>query len=222
MDSFPSTLTPLQREILAALREGPPFFLTGGAALASGYLRHRQSLDLDLFVVEAGELDRLGALLERVAAQQGWALETLRRYPGFRRYRVQRDEAATLLDLVHETAAQVVPLLAKPVHDGVRFDAIEDLVANKLCAVLGRSEVKDLVDLYFLADSGIDVLAHLDQANQKNAGLDPATLAYVLREMSTDPEGLLLLRPVAAGELALFRDRLVDRLVQLAWPQHGG
>lgn len=219
MGSFDSALTPLQGEILEALRDAPPFYLTGGAALASRYLGHRQSLDLDLFVVEAGDVEALAAHLHQVAILRGWTVEDVRTYPGFRRYLVRTGSASTLVDIVHETARQVVPLAAKPVEGGIRIDDLEDLVANKLCAVLGRGEVKDLVDLFFLTAAGIDVLAHLESARQKDAGMDRATFAYVLRDMDVDPQGLLLLRPVSATELSRFRDALVSRLVEEAFPQ---
>lgn len=218
MDCLSSTLTPLQQEVLDALRDVPGFYLTGGAALAAKYLGHRQSYDLDLFVVQAEDVEVLGARLRATAAERGWAVEEVQRYPGFVRCIIRNKDAATLVDVVHETTPQVVELDAKPIHGGVRFDAIEDLVANKLCAILGRGEVKDLVDLFFLTEAGVDVIGHLDHARQKDAGLDAATLAYVLRGMAVDTEGLLLVRPVSEEDLKGFRDRLVDRLVHLAWP----
>lgn len=47
MASSPDRLTPLQRDLLDAFfaRE-QGFFLTGGAALAGFYLRHRETTDL--------------------------------------------------------------------------------------------------------------------------------------------------------------------------------
>jgi len=142
----------------------------------------------------------------------------LRVFPGFRRYQVEDGEESTLVDIVHESVPQIVPLEEKPLRDGVRVDSIEDLVANKLCAVLGRSDVKDLVDLYFLSEFGLDVLDHLQAAYGKDGGMEPATLAFVLQQMPTDPRGLLLLRQVDTGTLAAFRDGLVARLLKLAWP----
>ena len=217
MAFFDSALTPLQLELLELLKEVPSGYLTGGTALA-GYLGHRRSLDVDLFVAAADEIEMAGALLETGCSTRGWRLRELRRYPGFRRYEVRRGEESTLVDVVHEPVPQIVALEAKPLEGGLRVDSIADLVANKLCAVLGRSEVKDLVDLYFLAESGIDVLAHLQAAHGKDGGMEPATLAFVLGQMPTDPDGLLLLRQVDEVTLSAFRDRLVAGLLHLAWP----
>ena len=197
MASFGNSLTPLQRALLELLKDAPGGYLSGGAAL-SGYLDHRRSLDIDVFVSEADGVEMTGLLLESGAGERGWQVRQLRMFPGFRRYVVRDGVESTLVDIVHENVLQIVPLKEKPIRDGVRVDSIEDLVATKLCAVLGRSEVKDLVDLYFLAESGIDVADHVREAHTKDGGMEPATLAFVLQQMPTVPEGLLLLRPIEA------------------------
>lgn len=218
MDSSPSVLNPLQREVLDALSDEPGAYLSGAAALSAYYLRHRQSHDLDLFTPDRDVVALLGRRLEAEGTRRGWRIERLRSSPGFRRYSVRFAEDQTLVDLVHEPVPQEVPLADKPRHDALRYDALEDLVANKLAALLGRGDVKDLVDLYFLELSDIDVLDSMPAAARKDAGLEPATLAWVLSGMSTDPSRLLLLRPVRADELGRFRDDLVRRLLAGSFP----
>ena len=69
----PSTLTPLQLRILDLLggRLAEVFF-TGGAALASAYLGHRRSVDLDLFTRDAASFDdRVHEFLRLVAGAGG-------------------------------------------------------------------------------------------------------------------------------------------------------
>ncbi len=217
MDSFDSVLTPLQREVVNLLKAVPTGFVSGGTAL-SGYLRHRGSLDVDLFVRELADVDGAAAVLLHSATTMRMVVEELRRGPGFRRYLVTRGKDSTLVDIVHEVVPQVVRLEDKPMRDGIRVDSLDDLVANKLCAVLGRSDVKDLVDLYFLAEAGIELVSHVRAAHMKDGGMDPATLSFVLGQMSTIPDGLDLLKSVSAEQLAAFRDHLVAKLLQLAWP----
>ena len=217
MAFFSSGLSDLQSQLVKLLGQLPGCYCTGGTVLAS-HLDHRRSLDIDLFVVDAEDVETAGILLESGTSQRGWQVRQLRVFPGFRRYEVKDGEESTLVDIVHESVPQIVPLKEKPLRDGVRVDSMEDLVPNKLCAVLGRSEVKDLVDLYFLSESGLDVLGHLEAAHVKDGGMEPATLAFVLQQMPTDPGGLLLLRQVDTDTLAAFRDGLVARLLKLAWP----
>lgn len=63
-------------------------------------------------------------------------------------------------------------------------------------------DIRDLVDLYWIADSGIDVLASLSDAHDKDGGIEPSTLAWVLESVALAPERLMLVRPVTAAELA--------------------
>lgn len=218
MDSSPSPLTPLQLALLRGLAGDEDLFLTGGSALGHFYLHHRRSLDLDFFVMDAPGVDRVAGRLGQVAATEGWTIATVRHVPGFRRFSVTRGTESTIIDVVHETAHQVVPKDRKPIREGIRVDDLDDLVPNKLCAILGRGDVKDLVDLYFLAESGIDILAHLPSAGLKDGGMEPTTLAWVLRSMTADPASLDLLKPLAPATLQAFRDDLVRRLATLAWP----
>ncbi len=54
MVSSDDKLTPLQRALLVSFFEHERrFYLTGGAALAGFYLRHRRTTDLDLFTFDA-------------------------------------------------------------------------------------------------------------------------------------------------------------------------
>lgn len=103
--------------------------------------------------------------------------------------------------------------------DGLRVDPLRELRANKLGALLGRGDIKDLVDLFVLAEAGLDPIDGLQDAAAKDAGMEPATLAWVLQQVSTDPSALLLERQLSQAELEAFRDQLVQRLQALAWPR---
>lgn len=169
--------------------------------------------------MDPAELDALERRLEILCAERGWSIEEVRRFPGFRRFIVRDAFDETVVDTVHEAVAQLVPLAEKPIHAGLRVDALADLIANKICALLGRGDIKDLVDLYFLDRVGVDVLSHLDAAKTKDGGLEPLTLSYVLGSMSTDPGRLMLVDPVSEADIAAYRDRLVEQLLTLAWPE---
>ena len=219
MDTSDSPLTALQRDVLMALGGVPGFYLSGGAALSLVYLQHRQSLDLDLFTDSADLVPRLVNEIEHLAAREGWACEVRQRYASFCRLSLRRGDEVTLVDVVHDTATPLVGLPDKPVVLGVPADDLDDLVVNKLCALLGRGDVKDLVDLYFLSRAGHDPLAWLERAQHKDGGMEPASLAFVLKDVPTSPASLLLLKPVTEQELRAFRDDLVERLASKGWPE---
>ncbi len=106
----------------------------------------------------------------------------------------------------------------KPVSGGIRHDTLREIAVNKLCALLGRVEPRDLVDLYFIERSGLDPLSLLDQARRKDGGMTPGALAYALASSGgvTLPVGLLA--SVTVEEVLTFRDCLVDRLLRMAVP----
>lgn len=218
MDSSRSVLTPFQRAFLGRLFTSVQgFYLSGGGALAL-HFGHRRSLDLDLFTRDVTAFKALCASLPAIASALGARVEILTDAPAFRRVLLtSRGGETARLDLVVETAERVG---AGPADlDGLPIDPPEEILANKLCAILGRSEPRDLVDLFFLEKAGLRVLDALPAARHKDAGLTPGQLAWAIDQVPLDrlPEGLLA--PLSLDELRAFRDRLRDALERLSFPQ---
>lgn len=211
----PNRLDSLQREVLSAFfaREDR-FFLTGGAALAGYHLGHRTTKDLDLFTTE----DRMEpgvAALEAGAAEIGASLEALRTSPSFRRFLLRRGPSAVVVDLVRETVPQAFP--EKPFVNGIRVDPPEEILANKLCTLLSRAELRDLVDVWALERRGYSIEAAVPVAAQKDAGLTPGQLAWVLSEITIGDDAV---PPggISTKELRLYVADLQRRLAELAFP----
>ncbi len=221
MDSSSNALSAIQTEVLSALAGEGEFYLSGGAALARYYLHHRRSHDLDMFTPNVEEVEHLARRLRSIADQRGWRLSLVQTFTGFRRFSIEHRGEGTLVDIVHEPVHQEVPSHQKPTDGSIRYDSLEDLVANKLGALLGRGDVKDLVDLYFLEQDGVDLIGALPAAQRKEGGVDPATLAWVAGDASTQIDDLLVLRSVSPDELEAFRDAFVERLLELSWPPEG-
>lgn len=219
MDLSPKgIITPLQGEVLAGFfRRTQGFFLTGGTALAEFYLGHRDSQDLDLFCLDDADFADAPAHLAATAAEAGATLTSLRTAPTYRNYGLEKDGERFLVDLVRDTAFQVVP--DKPSWKGVRVDAVEDIVSNKLCTVLSRSELKDYIDLYFLAKAGISLDAALPHALQKDGGISKTMLAYLMSEMRVRQMPGYLRVPLTAGELQGFFKALSERWAAESMPR---
>ncbi len=220
MASFPDVLSPLQEQLLQAFRGRDDVWLTGGIALGAFHLGHRRSEDLDWFTSNARQIELLSRQLGAFCEQADLELRSVQASPGFHRYQVRDPSSGdqTVVDLVHEPVPQVVLPEAKPVFDGIHVDPVEEIVANKLAALVGRGETKDLVDLYVLERSGVDAVAALEQAHGKDGAVEPATLAWVLTSVPTDPGHLLLVHPIAPSDLRVYRDDLSRRLLAAAWP----
>jgi hypothetical protein len=194
----------------------PGFFLTGGAALAGFYLHHRTTDDLDLFTDRPEAFERGPHAMGDVAATLGGRLEVRMDAPDFRRYALTRAADVIVVDLVHDRVPQLVS--EKPLIDGVRVDPIDEILVNKLTALVGRQEERDLVDVYFLEKAGHRVEPALPAALAKDGGCTPATLAWLLSQADI-PDGLVLPQPLTPEELRLYVSQLVKRLRRVALPE---
>lgn len=208
-----SRLDRLQREILEAFfRREQGFFLTGGAALVGFHLGHRQTRDLDLFTVEA-DLGEGVRALRASAEASGAEIESVRTSPDFRRFLLRRGEEAVVVDLVVERAPQIADKMR---FGEIRVDPPEEILANKLCTLLSRAELRDLVDVRALEKAGFPVEEALAAAARKDGGLTAAQLAWVLSEVEIGEDA-----EVPGGSVAGLRrylEDLVGRLTRLALP----
>ena len=208
-------LSALQLDFLRAFfrREGR-FFLTGGAALVGFYLGHRETHDLDLFTLENAMIEGIAAVSD-VARELGGTLEAIQTSPDFRRVLLRRSAEAIVIDLVREYVPQAMP--EKPVVDGVRVDSPQEILANKLCALLSRSEIRDLVDVRALELAGYSVDDALKAAAEKDRGLTPAQLGWVLSEIKLGDD---LIPPggVSSEQLRRYLNELIARLAGQAFP----
>jgi len=190
--------------------------LSGGSALGI-HLGHRRSLDLDLFTTDEATFAAARASLPVIAASLGARIEILTDGPAFRRVLLWGPAGETLrVDLVLDLSERVG---GAPVEsEGLRVDPLREILINKICAILGRSELRDLVDLFFLDRAGFQVLDALADARRKDAGLTSALLAWAISQVPLDrlPDGLLV--PVSLDELRTFRARLVEALERLSFP----
>lgn len=209
-----SALTPLQREVLEVFfRREHEFFLTGGAALAGFHLGHRETHDLDLFTLR-DEIDAAERLLDEVARELGCVVERLHTSPDFRRRELRRSDGSVVVDLVRERVAQGFEKLT---FGRVRVDPPGEILANKLCALLSRSEIRDLVDVMFLERAGHDIAAAFELARRKDGGLTPAQLAWVLSEIRIGDDARIPagVKPV---ELRTYLVELSRRLSRVGFP----
>jgi len=191
------------------------FFLTGGAALAGFHLGHRPTTDLDLFTLDDAAFERGRHVLGDLAAALGARLDVSQDAPGFHRVFLARSDDGLVVDLVRERVHQIHE--QKPDHGGILVDPPDEILANKLSAIAGRSEERDLVDVMFLERAGYTVESALEAALAKDGGCTPATLAWVLSEIEI-PDGIDLPAGVEPAELRGYVEGLIKRLRRAAMP----
>lgn len=210
-----SRLTPLQVQVLEAFfTHDDRFYLTGGGALAGYHLGHRETHDLDLFTLTSVVEDGVRAL-HAAATDVGASWQEVRTAPEFRRVLLSRGDESVIVDLVFEQTEQLRP--DKPAYGLVRVDPAEEIFANKLCTLLGRSEIRDLVDVRALEGLGLSLTEALEAGQRKDGGLTPAQLAWVLSQITIGDRASLP-GGVTPAELRDYLRRLIDRLARLARP----
>ncbi len=101
---------------------------------------------------------------------------------------------------------------------GIRIDSPEEILANKLCALPSRSEIRDLVDVRELENAGFKIEDVLSAAQLKDSGLTPAQLAWVLNQIKFG-DGLSPPGEVSVNQLRDYVHDLIARLTRLAFPE---
>lgn len=105
---------------------------------------------------------------------------------------------------------RTVHLYEKVVRDGIAMDSAEEIFVNKICAIVGRSELRDVVDLCALEGRGLRVEEYLAQAQRKDGGVTPATLVWLLGSIRCDD-----------AKTQTFALQLSERMLALAAPPKG-
>jgi len=176
-----NVLYPFQDRVLQVLDKlETGFYLTGGTAASRGYLHHRFSDDLELFV---NDDERFGLWAERIIQalirQEKWKISVIQREERFVRLTVTEKDTLLKIELINDVPAHVGQIQQHPVLG--RLDSAEDILANKITALVGREEPKDLADIWgFCCQMGLSVTDAIEGAQSKAAGIFPVDLARLL------------------------------------------
>jgi hypothetical protein len=154
------------------------FYLTGGTAASRGYLEHRFSDDLDYFV---NDDNRFGLWVERMiqALNKAWACDVLMKEERFARLNLVQNDVSLKIELINDVPARGGEIQNHAILG--RLDSAENILANKVTALLDREEPKDLADIWgFCVQKGLSLRNAITNAQSKAAGVFPADLARVL------------------------------------------
>lgn len=175
------SLYPFQDEVLKVIRSvDTGFYLTGGTAASRGYLHHRFSDDLDLFVSDD---DRFGLWVDRIirALVRGgdWRIQVLLREERFGRLNLIRNDIMLKVEMINDVPARVGKVMDHPIFG--HLDTAENILANKVTALLDREEPKDFADIWgFCTKMDLSLKEAITNAESKAAGVFPADLARLL------------------------------------------
>jgi len=191
-DFYAQKLYPFQDEVLKVINHlETGFYLTRGTAASRGYLNHRYSDDLDFFVNDEPDFVLwVERVIQALSLGKNWDLEILSRYDRFVRLNLSQSELALKLEFINDVPSRVGEVIHHPTLG--RLDTAENILANKLTALLTREEPKDLADVWgFCYQMNLSLEAAISGATGKAAGIFPADLSRVLLSASPSDYDLI-------------------------------
>jgi hypothetical protein len=174
-------LYPFQDEVLQVINAvETDFYLTGGTAASRGYLQHRFSDDLDLFVNDDPRFQLWSQrLIQALITVQQWQAQINLRDERFVRLTIYQQQLSLKIELINDVPAHIGMITEHPTLG--RLDSAENILANKVTATVSREEPKDLSDIWgFCYLMGLSLDKALSNAHSKAAGIFPADLARIL------------------------------------------
>lgn len=131
---------------------------------------------------------------------------------------MRRQKEREIVDFVLEKVTQIDK--EKKSFGIIKVDTPLEIGINKICTLLGRTEIKDLVDLYFLVKNGFDIAANIEKAKLKDGGVEPAMISYLLSQFKTDELPDYMIEKVTVQELTTFVSQLKKLMAQISFPGH--
>ncbi|HZX47833.1 MAG TPA: nucleotidyl transferase AbiEii/AbiGii toxin family protein [Nitrospirota bacterium] len=170
---------PLQDKVIPAFQDSP-FYLTGGTALSRGYYNHRYSDDLDYFVndhpdflrIAERQIDKLRRMFNDVTIAVKDA----------NYYRIFVASERLKVEMINDVPSHIGALFKHPVIGLI--DSKENILANKLTALIDRTLPKDIVDIYFLLKDKLSLKKALSDAESKAAGISPLLIAKIMSDFN--------------------------------------
>ena len=185
---YEENLYPLQNGVLNILsRSGTDFFLTGGTALSRGYYNHRYSDDLDFFLDRSQTYDEQLEKVLSMLSENGYSWDIKSgfiRAENFTTIGLKKESLILKLDFVNDLVPHFGGFTKTEIY--YRTDSIRNILSNKLSAVF-RYAAKDIADIREIAlHEEIDWASIIQDARQKEAGLD---LTYIAEILQSIPQG---------------------------------
>jgi hypothetical protein len=212
---FLDKLYPVQDAALRLIREANTgFYLSGGTAASRGYLQHRFSEDLDLFVNDRQEFSLWAdEVLERFSRVASWQRQVLQKEERFVRFEIRSADVVLRIELVNDVPSHAGEIIDHPILG--RLDSAENILANKVTAVIDRDEPKDLADIWgFCTKMSLSLSAAIEGAQGKAAGIFPADLARTLCTVTgEDWESILWIQAPPAEQFLSDLRRLGEALI---------
>jgi hypothetical protein len=180
-----------EREVLRLLaaNRNPDSFVGGATVLHQSPDSPRSSRDVDLFHDAIESLSASAQADVRVLQQAGFTIELEPEHQTFRRAVIRRGNQQTKIEWVLDSAFRFFPV-GPDDELGWRLN-FWDAATNKVLALAGRSEIRDLIDVLYLHERHLHLGALTWAAAGKDPGFTPESIINWMRRHSVfRPEDL--------------------------------
>lgn len=180
-DFYRSVLYPWQDRVLAVVHSVKTgFYLGGGTAASRGYLQHRYSDDLDFFANDATDFRLWVDRVINKFHKQAWTCQITLFEDRFARLFLSDESQHQLkMEFINDVPSRVGAVIDHELLG--RLDSAENILANKVTAILDREEPKDFADIWgFCCQLKLSLKDAIGNAQGKAAGIFQPDLARVL------------------------------------------
>jgi len=179
---YNDTLYPLQDKVLKLI-DGlkTSFYLTGGTALSRCYLHHRYSDDLDFFV--NNELN-FAKVVEKILINlnKEFKVKVVIRSESYISLMINN---MLKVDFVNDVSYKYGKLEKQKIYSKV--DNLENILSNKLSALVSRDEAKDVIDILMIFKKiKVDWKKIFSDVNSKAVGIFPIDISKRLLDFPVE------------------------------------
>ena len=170
-----------EREVLRLLaaNRNPDSFVGGATVLHQSPQSPRSSRDVDFFHDAMENLSASADADVRVLRQAGFIVDAEPEHQTFRHAIVRRGDQQTKIEWVVDSAFRFFPVEPDP-ELGWRLN-FWDAATNKVLALAGRSEIRDLIDVLYLHQHHLHLGALAWAAVGKDPGFTPESIITWMR-----------------------------------------
>jgi hypothetical protein len=192
---------------LLAANRSEDSYLAGGAAILAAPNTRRFSHDLDYFHDSAGRVASAFEADQQLLVAEGFDVDMEISQPGYIRGLVRRGPGATKIEWAQDSTWRFLPVM-KSDDFGYQLHPL-DLATNKVLALAGRDEPRDLLDTLYLHENILRLGGLVWAAVGKDPGYSPYSLLEMLRRRGR-------LQPADLSRLDLA-EPIDPRQVKEAW-----
>lgn len=182
---YNDTLYPLQDKILKIIDDlKTSFYLTGGTALSRCYLYHRYSDDLDFFVNNEKKFTKIVEEII-ISLKNKFKVKVVIRSESYISLMINN---LLKVDFVNDVNYKYGRLERQKIYSKV--DNLENILSNKLSALISRDEAKDVVDILMISQKiEIDWKKIFSDVNSKAVGIFPLDVSKRLVDFPVEMIG---------------------------------